>query len=171
MVPIMDDADRIRYEIACSRFDLQIQRIERLNSRAAGGAEISGVLMTLFLTLGGFVISNLNRPSLPLELLKLDFFIGLGLFAIDMFVFLWAYKLELYRYDPDPGEITEGDLTDLESNDLIRLLTKHVVDSTIENHETNNQKARTIKIGFYFLGFSIYAVLVFGVLVAISLPR
>ena len=159
---MVQDADETRYLLASDRFSMERSRTENILTRAAQGLAVSGTLMALFLGLGNSAITNLKaiNPSLPN--LRESLVIGLILFGIDFLVFLYAQRFVTYRFDPDPAAITKQ-LAGMTNPQLMRQLTSNIVEATVFNHGLNDFKTGIIKIGYYLLGISIFAVLVFGI--------
>jgi len=159
---MVQDADETRYLLASDRFSMERSRTENIISRASQGIAVSGTLMALFLGLGNSAITNLKSTNPSLPNLRLSLIVGLILFGIDFLVFFYAQRFVTYRFDPDPAAIT-NQLAGMTNPQLMRQLTSNIVDATIFNHGLNDFKTGIIRIGYYLLGVSILAVLVFGI--------
>ncbi len=144
------DADEKRYDIVLDAYERQFRRAERLDSKISSAVTISGTLMTLFLALGTFMLGKVGRDNPYRPVLAVVLADGLVLFAIEILVLLRAYRLSRYRFDPDPSKIIDA----FGNAGLVPLLlqvTSNLADSTIDNLEANNQKARDLTLGFALL--------------------
>jgi hypothetical protein len=133
-----------------------------MTARASQGVAVSGTLMALFLGLGNSALTNLKATNPDLTLLREGLVIGLILFSIDLLAFLSAYMMGKYRTDPNPSAIV-NQLAKLGQADLIRQVTSNLVDATLANDAVNDRRAKRIEFGYYLLGTSVVAVLLFGV--------
>ena len=159
---LVQDADETRYQLATDRFSMERSRTEGIQTRASQGMGVSGTLMTLFLVLGNSALSNLKNTNPLIAYLQGSLITGLILFAIDLLVFLYANRFANYRFDPSPSAITGG-LAKLKNPDLMRQVTSNVVDATLYNHGLNDFKTGVIKVGYYLLGISVFAIVLFGI--------
>ncbi len=162
------EADEKRYEIVVSTYERELNRTEVLDSKANNLITVCGTLMTLFLGLGTFMLEKVSKDNPYINAVRLSLVLGLGVFTIDIFILVRAYRLLKYRFDPDPKALIDR-FGNARQTELLLQVTSNLVDSTMHNREANKEKARTLTYGFHISWIAIFMLLIYGILLVAAL--
>lgn len=163
MVAMSGDAmDRI-YEATVLAFQVQWDRLTRLDSKINNTLIASATTATLFLGLGGLTLQGVIA-SVPLyPYLLLTMIGGMILFTASVTLSVLAYKLRDYRYDPNPVKLVEK-YSSSEASAIIKILSHHIAVSADYNKSVNDSKTEILRWTIFSLFGGVLAVLLFAIL-------
>jgi hypothetical protein len=157
-----DQADDI-YPAILMAYQLQWDRLGRLDSKINNTIVASTTAAGLFLGLGGLILPSIPKTNQFFIYLLLTVMGGVVLFTSSVILSIRAYKLRDYRYDPNPVSLWE-DYGEAERSVVRSVLSSHLAVSTDHNKGVNDSK--TIALGSAILALfgGVVAILLFGVL-------
>ncbi len=163
MVDMTDDVmDRI-YQATVLAFQVQWDRLTRLDSKINNTLIASATTATLFLGLGGLTLQRVLTSAFLYPYLLLTMIGGMILFTASVTLSVLAYKLRDYRYDPNPVKLVEK-YSSSEISVVIKVLLHHTAVSADYNKSVNDSKTEILRWAIFSLLGGVLAILLFAIL-------
>jgi len=156
-----DQTDDV-YQAILLAYQLQWDRLGRLDSKINNTIVASTTAAGLFLGLGGLILPSISKADQFFIYLLLIVMGGVVLFTSSVVLSIRAYKLREYRYDPNPVNLWE-DYGDAEKSVVRSVLSSHLAVSTDYNKGVNDSKTTALRLAILALFGGVVAILLFGV--------
>ena len=130
------------------RYEYESQRIKDLDAKAGNLIGYVGIITGLILGLGPFGLLEKFDQN---EILYL-YLAGVTSFSISICLALYAVKITSYQFRPDYEYILE--ILQLKFSNYCEVITKHILNMAVAlemNRQTNNTKAKRIRLSWFFL--------------------
>src|SRR3989442_12164082 len=150
MVAMAEDAMDCVYQATVLAYQVQWDRLGRLDSKVNNTIVTSVTAATLFLGLGGLTLQQVQKSAPLYPYLLLAMICGLILFTVSVALSISAYKLREYRYDPNPVKLVEKYSTS-ERSEIVKVLSNHIAVSADYNKTVNDSKTETLRRAIFSL--------------------
>jgi hypothetical protein len=155
-----DDAMDYIYQATLLAYQVQWDRLGRLDSKVNNTIVTSSTAATLFLGLGGLTLQYVQKSAPLYPYLLLAMICGLILFTVSVALSISAYKLREYRYDPNPVKLVEK-YSASERSAILKVLTNHIAVSADYNKTVNDLKTEILRWAIFSLFGGVLVILLF----------
>lgn len=156
------DSMEFVYQTTVLAYQLQWDRLGRLDSKINNTVVASTAAATLFLGLGGPMLQAIPKSD-PLHIYLVILMIGgLVFFTLCLALSIVAYKLREYRYDPNPIKLVQK-YSKSEKEATLETLSHHISSSADHNKLVNDSKTQILSWAMFALLAGVLALLAFSV--------
>jgi hypothetical protein len=148
--------DLLIYELIAERFRLEWQRINDLDGKATNIIGFVGIIVSLHVGLGGFLLKEIPKTNEYYFYLYVLFLLGIIFLMCSILYALKAYYMKTWIAIPDTEILIEKYAKkDRSKIDIVRIVSQEISDAVKENKIKNDDKSVSIKDSFRFLVFGI----------------
>jgi len=133
------------HDIIESRFRMQHELVEQLDTKLALAITFSGIIIAII-----FQVESSNKG--------IFFFLAVSFLIVSIVLSFVAYKTEKYRRDPDPKMLAKKYIN--KSNyEILKKVIANLIAAYYENRRKLRRKAKLFSVSLLFLGFGLACLL------------